>query len=271
MTTAMVFESRDSILRPLNEKASSKIPVSAADPVLPPSEFKSPVMEQLAKVTHFELEAAANSIKSDLKHYSSPSAMPFAIEAIEQLYISTLKQLKRCPIRLPKANSLESPGTLLKIDRKRQDLLLEVAQYLVNPKNNLQTKKSESAFSQALNQCWVSKSWASSHLLSNYPVHCESLQLISASPANTTAKSTSVQTTSSPWTTLDSITKLLPEQISRPWMEPSSVDEESLLETIEQIESQLSRLKEQVLRYRNQRTFQQQNIKRNINPFEEMI
>lgn len=261
MVTELLFDSRDSILKPLNEKTPF---AEMASPTTPVSNSRSLVMEELSKVTGFELENAANTIREELQHYNSPSALPFAIEAIKQLYVFTLSQLKRSPVRLNKGESLTSPSVLLKIQRKRQDLLLEAAQGLVNPSGI----KTNSLFGQSLCQCRPSREWVSNQLLKSYPVHCESLGLGSVKSSQ---PSLSEPPAVHSWAALDSITKLIPEQISRPQLEPGSIDEENLLETIEHIEAQLSRLKEQVLRYRNQRIFHQRNVKRNVNPFEEMI
>lgn len=270
--TSITFESREMLLQPLSGsfKGSSPTAKSSAKskPTSNPTPPKLGVMDILKQVTDFELNEAAQCVKESLPHYDSPSALSFASEAIKKLYLQVLEQIPRSPLRLNKSDSLDSPAVILKINRKRQDLILEVAQSLVGFSAKA---KPNSMFTKTLHECRNNLKWIDKSLINHYPLHCEWLGWngVADHPSSQEAVS-NPSVKSEPWAQLDSISRLIPEKVTRPLYE-GSIDAESILQTIESIESQLYRLKEQVLSYRNKQTFHQQNVKRNVNPFEEMI
>jgi len=273
LMTSITFEKGEMLLQPLSESFKS-ISHKTNSPVelinVPTStSCKSGPMEALRHITVAELIEAAQCIKEQLPHSNLPSAIPFAIEAIRVLYLYVLDQIPRCPLRLSKSDSLEQPATLLKIHRKRQDLLLEVARALVNSPVK---GDSSSVFSKTLATCRQQLDWSSSALITRYPAHVQSLDFNQEKPGPSPLGETPSKSTlgTQPWVQLDPISKLIPEQVTRP-LSNQPFDAESILHSIESIEHQLHRLKEQVLLYRNKQIFHRQNIKRNVNPFEEMI
>lgn len=270
--TSITFESREMLLQPLSGSFRSSSPTSKtlakSKPASNPAPLKLGVMDMLKQVTDSELNEAAQCVKESLPHLNTPSALPFAVEAIKALYLHVLEQIPRCPLRLNKSDSVDSPSVLLKISRKRQDLVLEVAQSLVDPSSKA---NSNSMFTKTLHECRNNLKWLDKTLVDRYPLHSKGLNLDGGEttpPCQEGVSSPSVK--SEPWVQLDSISKLIPEKVTRPLYD-GSIDAESILQSIESIEFQLYRLKEQVLSYRNKHTFHQQNVKRNVNPFEEMI